>query len=269
MRILLAGALALLVSVPASAQIRKFQDWIAACDNARNCVAYSWNRDSYNAYLRIQRDGAPSADARLTLAISSDGPTTFKVEAAADPGPFPPGEISGLPVEDDRHIRLSAEAPAKQITAWVRKTQKLIVYQLDPPLSDPDDRKLDGIALTGAVAALAWIDERQGRSGSETAFGRDQRQVYQSLAQQPFSAPSPAGWPDDTASWSGSDAIKKRLEWANAVSRRMARGSSPTEFLDKALGPIAGAKTRQAVARAESAEQGFTLALMSPEFQRR
>jgi uncharacterized protein (DUF1800 family) len=106
-------------------------------------------------------------------------------------------------------------------------------------------------------------------SGSETAFGRDQRQVYQSLAQQPFSAPSPAGWPDDTASWSGSDAIKKRLEWANAVSRRMVRGSSPTEFLDKALGPIAGAKTRQAVARAESAEQGFTLALMSPEFQRR
>lgn len=106
-------------------------------------------------------------------------------------------------------------------------------------------------------------------SGGDAAFGRDQRAVYQSLAQQPFSAPSPAGWPDDTASWSGSDAIKKRLEWANAVSRRMARGKSPTEFLDAALGPIAGAKTRQAVARAESAEQGFTLALMSPEFQRR
>jgi hypothetical protein len=186
MRILLAGALALLVSVPASAQIRKFQDWIAACDNARNCVAYSWNRDSYNAYLRIQRDGAPSADARLTLAISSDGPTTFKVEAAADPGPFPPGEISGLPVEDDRHIRLSAEAPAKQITAWVRKTQKLIVYQLDPPLSDPDDRKLDGIAFTGAVAALAWIDERQGRSGSETAFVRHGKKSVAVLPQQPM-----------------------------------------------------------------------------------
>ena len=70
MRILLAGTLALLMVTPASAQIRKFKDWIAACDNQRNCVAYSWNRDSYNAYLRIQRDGAPSADARLTLAIS-------------------------------------------------------------------------------------------------------------------------------------------------------------------------------------------------------
>ena len=70
MRTLLAGALALLVAAPASAQIRKFQDWIAACDNQRNCVAYSWNRDSYNTYLRIQRDGAPSADAKLTLAIA-------------------------------------------------------------------------------------------------------------------------------------------------------------------------------------------------------
>ncbi len=106
-------------------------------------------------------------------------------------------------------------------------------------------------------------------SGQDAAFGRDQRAVYVSLAQQPFQAPSPAGWPDDSVSWSGSDAIKKRLEWANSVSRRMARGMSPTDFLDAALGPAAGAKTRQAVARAESAEQGFTLALMSPEFQRR
>ncbi len=106
-------------------------------------------------------------------------------------------------------------------------------------------------------------------SGGEAAFGGDQRAVYMSLAQRPFSAPSPAGWPDDTASWSGADAIKKRLEWANAVSRRMSRTESPSEFLERSLGPLAGEKTRQAVARAESAEQGFTLALMSPDFQRR
>jgi len=142
----------------------------------------------------------------------------------------------------------------------------------------------DLAVLAGAVVDLdeAWVDAPQKfktpedllvsvarASGGDAAFGGDQRQVYQSLAQQPFSAPSPAGWPDDAASWSGSDAIKKRLEWANAVSRRMARGQSPSEFLDQALGPVAGARTRQAVARAESAEQGFTLALMSPEFQRR
>lgn len=106
-------------------------------------------------------------------------------------------------------------------------------------------------------------------AGPQAAFGGAQRQVYTSLAQAPFSAPSPAGWPDDTETWSGADAVKKRLEWANAASRRMARGRSPLDFLDAALGDLVSPRTRQAVSRAESAEQGLTLALMSPEFQRR
>lgn len=106
-------------------------------------------------------------------------------------------------------------------------------------------------------------------AGQDAAFGREQRVAYQSLAQQPYSAPSPAGWADTAEAWSGADALIKRLEWTNAVSRRMARGPSPLDFLDTALGPLAGERTRQAVMRAESAEQGFTLALMSPDFQRR
>jgi uncharacterized protein (DUF1800 family) len=104
---------------------------------------------------------------------------------------------------------------------------------------------------------------------TQATTGGAQRQVYTSLGQQPFGAPSPAGWPDNAASWSGSDAIKKRIEWANAVARRMVRGETPTQFLSRSLGEIPSEKTRQAVARAESAEQGFIIALMSPEFQRR
>jgi hypothetical protein len=182
MRILLAGALALLLAAPASAQVRKFKDWLAACDNQRNCVAYSWNRDSYNAYLRIQRDGAPSDDARLTLAISSQKPVRFKVEAAADL--FPTGEIADLPVDNDSHIRLHAEAPADKIAAWVRNTGKLRVYQFDPPIFG-EDNKLDGIPLTGALQALAWIDAQQLRAGSETAFVRRGRKSVALLPRQP------------------------------------------------------------------------------------
>ena len=181
MRILLAGALALLMAAPASAQVRKFKDWLAACDNQRNCVAYSWNRDSYNAYLRIQRDGAPSADARLTLAIASEKPVRFRVEAAADL--FPTGEIADLPVDNDNHIRLHAEAPADKLAAWVRNTGKLRVYQFDPPIIDED--KLDGIPLNGALQALAWIDTQQLRAGSETAFVRRGRKSVALLPQQP------------------------------------------------------------------------------------
>jgi uncharacterized protein (DUF1800 family) len=156
-------------------------------------------------------------------------------------------------------------AVAKIEAAWKRSNGHLglvakAVIDLDEAWSEqPQKFKTPEELLVSAARS----------AGAEAAFGRDQRAVYVSLAQRPFSAPSPAGWPDDTASWSGADAIKKRLEWANAVSRRMVRAESPSDFLDQALGPLASTRTRQAVARAESAEQGFTLALMSPEFQRR
>lgn len=93
------------------------------------------------------------------------------------------------------------------------------------------------------------------------------RKVYQSLAQAPFTAPSPAGWDDTAGAWAGPDAIKKRLEWANRVGREASM--RPDDFLEAALGPLAGDGLRLAVARAESRAQGLTLALMGPEFQRR
>ena len=43
----------------------------------------------------------------------------------------------------------------------------------------------------------------------------------------------------------------------------------PAAVLETALGPLASATTRQAVARAESKAQALTFVLMAPEFQRR
>ncbi|MGF1461654.1 MAG: DUF1800 family protein [Maricaulaceae bacterium] len=92
--------------------------------------------------------------------------------------------------------------------------------------------------------------------------------VYRALGQRPFGAPSPKGWPDDAESWAGPDALMKRLEWSSAAAQRVG-GRDPKAWLDTALGPLASEATRLAVSRAESREQGLTLALMSPEFQRR
>jgi hypothetical protein len=232
MRILLAGALALLAAAPASAQVRKFKDWLAACDNARNCVAYSWNRDSYNAYLRIRRDGAPGADARLTLAIASEKPVRFKIEAA-DPGLFPPGEIANLPVDDDRHTRLHAEAPAQKIAAWVRRTAKLEVYQFDPPIFD-EDKKLDGIPLSGALEALAWIDAQQLRTGSETAFVRRGKKSVALLPQppalpviaaaKPGTGPVPAEPPPELAARANALCGKESIDAEHSKTERLATG---------------------------------------------
>lgn len=95
------------------------------------------------------------------------------------------------------------------------------------------------------------------------------RSTYSSLGQQPFSAPSPAGWPDQAEAWLGPDAVKKRLEWSQAVAGRLNRRADPREFLAETLGACASDRTRFMVRGADSTKQGLTLAMMSPEFQRR
>ena len=71
------------------------------------------------------------------------------------------------------------------------------------------------------------------------------------------------------ADWAGPDAIKKRLEWSNRAGQRGQSRMNASEFLTEALGELVSAETRTAISRAESNAQGLTLALMSPEFQRR
>jgi uncharacterized protein (DUF1800 family) len=93
--------------------------------------------------------------------------------------------------------------------------------------------------------------------------------AYGLLGQVPYQAPSPEGWPDDAASWSGPDAVIKRVEWAQGLSDRLGSKIRPEDMTRAALGPALSSRTAQSIARAESASQGLTLALMSPEFQRR
>jgi uncharacterized protein (DUF1800 family) len=65
------------------------------------------------------------------------------------------------------------------------------------------------------------------------------------------------------------DGLAQRLDIATQMARRIPNVSDPESIVDTALGPLASAETRQAVARAESRPQALALLLMSPEFQRR
>jgi uncharacterized protein (DUF1800 family) len=97
------------------------------------------------------------------------------------------------------------------------------------------------------------------------------QQVLTGLGQPAWAPPSPEGWPDTAADWSGPDALVKRLDWARTAGEVLAAdpGRQPVVVADGALGARLGAATRQAVARAESRPEALTLLLMSPEFQRR
>ena len=87
------------------------------------------------------------------------------------------------------------------------------------------------------------------------------------LGEPPGRPPSPKGFPDDNGAWL--ENLAHRLDTANAFAQTNAERVDPQNLLEIALGPLASAETRQAVARAESKQQALTLLLMAPEFQRR
>jgi len=79
--------------------------------------------------------------------------------------------------------------------------------------------------------------------------------------------PGPNGWPDTAAAWASPEGMKLRLDVSATIAARVKELINPSELLETIAGEAASAETRQAIARAESRQQGLALLLMSPEFQ--
>jgi uncharacterized protein (DUF1800 family) len=92
---------------------------------------------------------------------------------------------------------------------------------------------------------------------------------FQLLGQRPYAPGSPAGWPDTAGQWDGPDALLKRIEWADQIGQRTGTRFQPLDLGLQSLGAALAERTRTAITRAESAAQGITLLLASPDFQRR
>jgi uncharacterized protein (DUF1800 family) len=78
---------------------------------------------------------------------------------------------------------------------------------------------------------------------------------------------APKGFADEQSAWI--DGLSQRLDIANRIAERVQARLEPDAFVETALGSLASTDTRKTIARAESRQQALTLALMSPEFQRR
>jgi uncharacterized protein (DUF1800 family) len=79
--------------------------------------------------------------------------------------------------------------------------------------------------------------------------------------------PAPKGFSDENAAWL--NGLGRRLEIANGFAHRDGLGHDPEAVMETAIGPLASAETRRAIAGAESRPQALTLLLMASEFQRR
>ena len=88
------------------------------------------------------------------------------------------------------------------------------------------------------------------------------------LGAAPWRPLSPNGYPDTEAAWI--DGVPHRLDIATGFAGQLAvNNADPRAVLDSALGPLASAETRDAIARAESRPQALALLVMAPEFLRR
>jgi hypothetical protein len=199
--LLLTGAAAF--GTGALAADKDFRDWHAACDNLRNCSAYGLPADDpAGAWVRIERGGAPAAPARITIAADVNEKT--KVVLAFDdtalPG-LPAGPVALERSDNDAFGRVVIDDPAAidAMVASMRKAQTLTVRRIDPPDGEKSDPETSTISLSGAVAALLWIDEQQQRLGTASAFIRRGDKPVSSIPPQPkapvihAAKPPPAG----------------------------------------------------------------------------
>ena len=92
--------------------------------------------------------------------------------------------------------------------------------------------------------------------------------VLGTLGEPYMTAPAPNGWPDKAVDWSAPEAIIRRIDWANGFAGRLGP-RDPVEVADLTLGPLLRPATLEAMRRAGSRRDAFTLMLASAEFQRR
>jgi uncharacterized protein (DUF1800 family) len=93
-------------------------------------------------------------------------------------------------------------------------------------------------------------------------------QALNQLGQRLYFAPSPAGWPDDSASWLSPESLLARVDYAEAVGRTKGE-SDPMQLADFSVGASLSTESKLSIQRAPSRSDAVALLLVSPEFLRR
>ena len=96
-----------------------------------------------------------------------------------------------------------------------------------------------------------------------------QVQTLHVLDQQPFFAPSPAGWSDRASDWIGPESVLHRADCCQSLAGRAPDPPDPAALADAVFGETLPDDTAQAIKRAASRREGLALLIASPEFQRR
>ena len=194
------------------------------------------------------------------------------------------GEQTGLDVLDDlaRHPSTARHIATKLARHFIAD---------DPPASAVDKLAKVFLEKDGNLAELSralvdmdevWQDplpkvknHYELVTSAFRAIGRsnvEPMQIVEPLrefGQIPFSAVSPAGWPEEASHWISPESLMRRIEWLDGFAQDLPASLNPQEFQDALMGPVISDNTRLWVSRAPSPKAGLGLVLASPEFQRR
>lgn len=160
-------ALAPALAFAADPEPKSFRDWMAGCDNLKSCTALSLPAETADpvAYLRLERSAGPDMPAELTLRLRGDWKTPPRsVQLKLDGAPFPAGG-KAMPAETDGDLLSLTFKPA-EVTALIEAARKATKLAIAAPQVTAE------VSLSGAVAALLWIDEQQGRLNTTSALIR-------------------------------------------------------------------------------------------------
>ena len=112
------------------------------------------------------------------------------------------------------------------------------------------------------------VSTLRGLSLPQVAMSREASlNVLRTMNHMPFTAPSPAGWPDTNEYWGSPAALKQRIEWGVALGRRLGNRINAMDAAPVLLDADESAALLRTIARAESPAQGLALLVSSPQFQ--
>jgi hypothetical protein len=183
----LAACTAAMFATAQASDYKQFRDWLVACDNLRDCTAFGFDVElSGGSYLRLARDGAQDAPVTVTITtdVPEDATVTFRFDDPNLPG-LPAGAQAGERTDAGTYRRFAVPVSDALIDS-LRRAKTIAVTRSDPPGQKlKDDERTSSISLSGAVAALLWIDEQQKRLDTRTALVRRGPKPASAVAPQP------------------------------------------------------------------------------------
>ena len=114
-----------------------------------------------------------------------------------------------------------------------------------------------------------WIISSLRAVGATTAPDMKIVGALGQLGQPIWRSGSPAGWDDLAAAWAAPDALLRRVELASRIADVVGDRIDARELAPRVLPAILTKATAQAIARADTPQQGLALLLSAPEFLRR